>query len=58
MKYEVIAPEENKSEIIAESDLFTYTNKGYGVIRQIPENVEDEDYLNGHCYPGHECWND
>lgn len=58
MKYEVIAQEEQKSEIIEESDLKAYRDKGYRIINQIPENIEDEDYLKGSFYPAHETWND
>lgn len=27
-------------------------------IESIPENIEDEDLLKGHPYPGHETWED
>ena len=27
-------------------------------IRPVPENIEDEDYLNGVAYPAHETWPD
>lgn len=26
--------------------------------KSIPENIVDEDILQGHCYPGHEMWLD
>lgn len=58
MKYEVQAPEENRSEIIKQSDLKAYKKKGYGVIRLIPENLKDKNYLNGEEYLEHEGQDD
>jgi len=41
-----------------EEDLQYWRDNGYALIERIPENIEEEDILNGHPYPGHECWND
>lgn len=58
MKYEVKHPKEEKSTTIEESELKSFRTNGYVVIKAIPENIEDEDYLNGNYYPAHETWND
>lgn len=30
----------------------------HGKVKWIPENIVEEDELNGHYFPGHETWDD
>lgn len=49
-----------KVKIILEEaeDLSYWRYNRWVVLDRIPETVEDEDFLNGIAYPGHECWDD
>ncbi len=60
MQYEVTYPNSPKSEIISEHDYYNARIEcpEMRVLKSIPENIEDEDYLAGWAYPAHECWND
>lgn len=49
---------EDVKEISEHEDLQYWRDNGWAVINRIPENIEDEDFLNGDAYPGHEIWKD
>lgn len=56
MKTIIESPLTKEQKIIEEyEDINYWMDKGWIVISRIAENVEDEDFLNGWCYPGHEC---
>ena len=59
MKYKIKHTVDNEVRIIGEEvDINYLKDNGWIIIEFIPENVEEDDRLDGHTYPGHECWND
>lgn len=59
MKYEVHYPDTpivEKYNTKEEAELVA--KKLNGKVIPIAENVEEQDMLEGHPYPGHECWDD